>query len=644
MNKPYNYTRIAASFVFVFALLIFVTAFYPTGWNWGFHFLAFYRLEIIIIIPLLMVLFTIPATQEFFINKISFFTQWFSQQHRMIRIVITLTALGGFVLLFWIFRVRSYFLGDGQIILRSLHNLNSADELVLAYKREPLIGFCIVFLSNFFIVLKRSNSIGDAYIWLSILSGICFMIIAWRFVRYYAADRIEQFLLFIFLLSTGVSQQFFGYVENYAPSAAGILLFLLFGVAYLRGNISIVWAFIAYGVMFTLHFGVLIFLPVVAFLLYVAAKRKQTGELGASLFLTGVIVFAMLQLSLYPLELSKDVLSGTGHHIVPFSLPLDKYQSYLLFSTSHLLDIVNFLFLSCPTAIFLLIISSIMMWGKRKTISIETRFLLLAGLCGSIFIIILNCEIGMSRDWDILAPISLGIPIAAIALWNTIEYERKLKYRILIMLCVVSLLHTGLWISVNADETKAVKRFKILPDNYLWGKHAHISAYEELAVYYRDRGDYEEAIQYYQKYITLDSTNQRLWRQLAGAFQVAGQTTKAIEVYETMVHLGMDNYQIITNLGVLLSNEQRFPEALVLFKRAEECAPEDPTVKYNIGVTIIKSEHAYKKAIPYFLCAIQLDSTYSQAYYKAAQCYSILGDSTKADQMITQLLKLNQNR
>ncbi|MGD1045466.1 MAG: hypothetical protein ABR936_09095 [Bacteroidota bacterium] len=463
-------------------------------------------------------------------------------------------------------------------------------------------------------------------------------------MRYYAADRIEQCLLFIFLITTGVSQLFFGYVENYAPSSAGILLFLLLGVAYFRGNISIVWAMIVYGVTFTLHFGALIFLPAFAFLLHFAAKRKQAGELAASLFLTGAIVFAMLQLSLYPLELSKDVLSGTGHHIVPFSLHLDKYQSYLFFSISHLLDVVNFFFLSCPAAIILLILSSIMIWRKRKTISVETRFLLLAGLCGSIFIVILNCDIGMSRDWDVLAPISLGIPIAAISLWNTIEYERKLKYRILMMLCVVSLLCTGIWVGVNADETRATERFKILPDNHLWGKKAHLYAYEDLAIYLRDRGNYEATIQYYQKYIALDSSNQRLWRKLAEAFQLAGQNKKAIEVYETMVHLGMGNYQFITNLGVLLSNEQRFSEALVLFKRAEECAPEDPIVKYNIGVNIIESEHAYKKAIPYFLSAIQFDSTFSQAYNRAAQCYSMLGDSVKADQLIIQLLKLKKIR
>jgi tetratricopeptide (TPR) repeat protein len=533
-------------------------------------------------------------------------------------------------------------LGDGQLILRDLQKLESVDQLGFLYKREPLIGLCIVLLANFFIVLKRSNPMGDAYSWLSILSGIVFVIAALRLVRHYAEERIEQCMLFFLLITTGVSQIFFGYVENYAPSSAGILLFLLLGVAYLRGNISIAWVILIYGVTFVLHFGALIFLPAFVFLLYIAAKRKQTGELAASLFLTSVIVYALLQLSQYPLELLKDVLGGTGRHFVSFSLPLNNIQAYNFFSLYHVLDVMNFLFLSYPAVMILLILSSIMMWRNHRTITIETRFLLLAALCGSIFIIILNCEIGMSRDWDILAPISLGIPVAAIALWNTIEYERKLKHRILMMLCVISLLYTGIWVGINADEVKAEKRFNILIDSRLWSKHAHLDAYDVLAIYHRDRGDYKEAIQYYQKYVALDSTNKRIWENLANVFQLAGQKKKAIEVYETMIHLGMGNYQILTKLGVFLANEQRFSEALVLFKRADEYAPADPKVKFYIGEVILKNEQAYKKAIPYFLNAIQFDSNYSPAYYRAAQCYFMLGDSIKANQLMIRLQKLTR--
>jgi tetratricopeptide (TPR) repeat protein len=642
-NNTYNLARIAAFFVTAFAFLIFGTAFFPTGWNWGFHFLAFYNIEIIILVPFLMMLFTIPAVQDFFIDRLSLCNFWFNKKPRALQIVLTVAAFSGIFLLFWLFRVRSYFLGDGQIVLRNIQSVASTDQLAFAFKREPLTGLCIVILSNLFIFFKRSNPLLDAYCWLSIISGIIFVIIAWRFVKQYAEERTEQCMLFILLITTGISQLFFGYVENYSPSAAGILLFLFYGALYLKERISISWVIFIYGITLIFHLGILIFLPAIAFLIYFAIKRKQRKEIIVSLLLTALIIFSLLQLSLYPLELLNDVLSGTGRHFVPISSPLNIYQAYRFISLDHAVDVFNFLVLSYPAISILLIISGIIIWRNHKALTIETRFLLLTALCSFMFIAILNCEIGMSRDWDILAPISLGIPAATIALWNMIEYEKKFKHRILMMLCIVSPLHTGLWVGVNADEIKSEERFEFLNDDRLWSKHAHLCAYEELAVYHRDRDDFEDAIQYYQKYITLDSTNKRLYGNLAEAFQLAGNKKKAIEVYETMVNLGMDNYKIITNLGMLLADEQRYIEAMTLFRRAEAEAPEESIVKYCLGQTILISEHSHKKALPYFLDAIHFNPVFSQAYNAAAECYLQLGDSVRAEQLISKLQNLSGN-
>jgi Tfp pilus assembly protein PilF len=638
----HNYFKLIPFFVSAFALLIFGAAWCPAGWNWGFHFLAFYGFEVKIIIPLLMILVTIPRLQDILITLVSSFTHWFYKQYRGVRIIIPLTALCGLAFLFWAFRTRSYLLGDGQLLLRNLPYIDSVNTLAVEFKREPLVGFCIVIITNFFIVLKSANPTLDAYTWLSIVSGIVFVILIWRLVLYYTQDRIEQYLLFLLLMSTGVSQLFFGYVENYAPSAAGILLFILVGIAYLREKISIVWPIGIYGIDLMFNFGVLIFIPALILLLSTAIKRKQVAELAASLFLTSAIIFGLLQLSLFPFEFLKDVLGGTGQHIVPFSSPLHKNQAYTFFSLSHSLDVVNLFCLNYPATTILLLLSSIMMWRQRKSIIMETGFLLLTAFGGFVFILIFNCELGMSRDWDILASLSLGIPIAALALWKTIDYEQKFRYRILIMLGVVSLLQTSLWVGINAEEMKSEKRFAMLEDDQLWSKLAHLDFYEELAIYHRERGEYEKAIQYYQKYVTRDSTNERLWRKLADVLQLAGDQKEAVNVYKTMIRLGMRNYQILSNLGLLLTYEGNYSEAMILYRRAEEDAPTDPIIKYNIGRTIMENEHAYKKAIPYFLHAIQLDSTFSQAYYKVIECYFMVSDSVKANQFIVQLQRLSR--
>ncbi len=44
------------------------------------------------------------------------------------------------------------------MILRSIQSITSADQMAFAYKREPLIGLCILLLTNLFIFLKQVKS------------------------------------------------------------------------------------------------------------------------------------------------------------------------------------------------------------------------------------------------------------------------------------------------------------------------------------------------------------------------------------------------------------------------------------------------------------------------------------------------------
>lgn len=314
-----------------------------------------------------------------------------------------------------------------------------------------------------------------------------------------------------------------------------------------------------------------------------------------------------------------------------------------MFSPRHAIDLLNFFILCYPAVLTLFFLSSVRAWKVRVSIPAETRFLLLAALCGLGFIGIVNCDIGMSRDWDILAPISLGIPIATFALWKSIDCEKQIRYRVLLLLCFFSFIHTGLWIGVNADEIKSEKRFNLLLDERFWGKIARLNSYEELAVYHRDRGDNDKAITYYKKYIGLDSTNPRLWGNLAGTCQTAGRIDEAVQVFESMINRGMGSTQIKINIGVMLAENGRYSGALKYFQEVEKEEPTSPLAKYNVGNTFMQGDRNFKKALPYFMEAIKLDSTFFQAYINAAACYQLTGDSAKANQMIDRSRKFYRN-
>ncbi len=623
------------------AVLDLWAAFMPTGGNWGFHSLAFYGLEVRLIVPLLMLMLIIPAVQEFFIRRVRSVIEWFYSQSRPSRVVLIIAVLVGFVLLFWFFRVKTFFLGDGYLNLRFFLKGVTVGMAYL-FQREPLAGFVASQLYHFFVSFGSSAPAEEAYRWMSILSGIGFVLVAWALIRYLSVNRVERILLLVLLLASGASQLFFGYVENYSLAYTGILLFLFFGFAYAQGKISIVWPIAMFGIILTLHFGTLVFLPVLILLISLAVRRKQAIKLVASLIVMSIVCAVLLLICGYTPELLQSVFEKTGGHLMSWSGSITRAQAYTVFTWNHFVDIVNFLILSYPAAVILFIVVLVLFWKKPKPIGIEVWFLLLTALCGLAFIFALNCELGMSRDWDILVPISVGVPIAAVTLWTTIAEDKDIRQRVLVIVGILLLLHSGVFIGVNADEQRAMARFQVLQDENYWSKNAQLNAYDELAFYHAEHHEYHQAVQYYTRYVTLDSTNKLSWKNLAWMHLAVRDTNRAIEVYQTMIRLGMKDSDMLTNFGMLLARQRQFSEGLAILKRAEELAPTSPQIKCNIGVVIAESEKADKKALPYFLAAIRLDTTFAEAYYNAAICCIALGDSVKANQYMSLYMMLAQ--
>src|SRR5439155_567009 len=52
-------------------------------------------------------------------------------------------------------------------------------------------------------------------------------------------DPLDRLLCVLFLLSSGASQLFFGYVENYTPAYFGVILYCLLAILHLRGKIHL---------------------------------------------------------------------------------------------------------------------------------------------------------------------------------------------------------------------------------------------------------------------------------------------------------------------------------------------------------------------------------------------------------------------
>lgn len=608
------------------------SAFQPSAWNWGFHFLAFYRVEVRIVIPLLMLLTLVPAVQFFLIDLIRSLVKHLDDRPIIVRWILALFGLGGIAFVFVHFRVETFFLGDGYLQLRSLNLAENTESLNLTgFAREPFVGVLIFQFSHLLDFLDITTTPEDAYLWLSLVSGICFAIIAWKGVRLFASDEADRALLFLFLMASGVNQLFCGYVENYAPGYIGILLFLFLSAGYLKERFSIYWPLVAFGILLPLNFGAIVFVPVLIFIGIVGIRRGELANTFAALFISGIIFAGLLLISGYTPSFFNQIIGETRSNVLSVSGPLDKHQAFHIFSLSHLSEVVNLFLLCTPAAVALLTVAIVLTLKNNKAVHLESWFVLLAMVCGIILISVLNSELGMSRDWDIAAPFTVGIPLAAIALWTGVADDRELRQRILLILGLVSLLQTGAWITLNADEWRAVARFEILEDKHLWGLQACLDAYEELAIYHRDRHEYLQSAACYEQYLGLDSTNDRVRLSYAKTEQTAGNLDKSIEAYKILVRNGSAGTDILAPLGVLLARSGRFDEALSYLKQAEKVAPGSPKIKNDIGA-LFANKKDFARALPYFLDAIRLDENFQGGYLNAAACYEQMGDPPKAQQ------------
>jgi len=608
------------------------SAFQPTAWNWGFHSLAFYGIEVRFIVCALMLGVMIPQVQFFLVDLLRSFAEWESSWRPVLRLLLGMAFIAVLIFLFIRFRAATYFLGDGYLRLRSLKVPENMDNLNLTgFVREPLVGFFIFQLSRLFEFFESVSPAEDAYLWLSVLSGACFTFIAWKGIRLFVEEETDRILILFLFLASGVSMLFFGSVENYAPGYAGIFLFLLLGAGYLKERISLYWAVTAYGFLLSMNLGAAAFIPALLYLVYIAVRRGAAAEAFGALLLSGVVFIAALAVSGYSYAFLRQVVRDAAANILPVGGPAGKQQPYTLFALSHAADVADLLVLAVPAGIVLLVAAVAVALKKRHPLETSERFLLLAAACGVVFIVAVNCPLGMSRDWGIPAPLSVGIPAAAVALWVSVVDNRETRHRALLILGVVALLQTGAWITLNADVRRSVARFETLEDKKLWDVQACLDAYEELAVYHRDHREFIQAAACYEKYVALDSTNGRIWLNCAKVEVAAGNIGKAIDAYKALVRLQPTNPDFFSSLGVFLAQAGRFDEALFDFQQAEQLSPGSAKIKNDIGA-IFANQKQYSKALPYFLQAIKLDPNFQGGYLNTAACYAALGNNAKAQE------------
>ena len=79
------------------------------------------------------------------------------------------------------------------------------------------------------------------------------------------------------------------------------------------------------------------------------------------------------------------------------------------------------------------------------------------------------------------------------------------------------------------------------------------------------RGDFEKALEYFQKVVTSNPEIPEAWNNLGVALYGLGRIDEALESYDRSIALDPNNLDALRNRAFLLRNQKRLPEALEVY-------------------------------------------------------------------------------
>jgi Flp pilus assembly protein TadD len=423
------FQRVFLPWTAILILLHLLSIYVAPAYLWGAHFYHFFPVWIGWVLTLAALAILIPGISEFLYVRFEAFGE------KIKKPLVKLGENKTFLLLsllslpfFWVFRVRLYLLGDGYFRIQDLTD----GKLHL---QEWLDGFIHLELCRMMTKLIPSWTAELTYSIMSILCGGVFVFISLKLSSFLGKNGFQKVLIFVFLISLGSIQLFFGYVESYTILQVVLLTYIWFSARYLSGQISIYPVLLTFVISIGLHISSLIFLPSFIYLLWESQDRKGPDKLSSSpkgittlkasftkrksrlrkksprnksllsvpILITLVISLIVILFWIYKVATG---LEKTGKGI--FILPLRATETFpfSMFCLAHVSEFVNQLLLLSPLGISLILFFlflKLRYWHASKGftgLDKLTSFLILASLFAFIYLFIFNFTLG-SADWDL---------------------------------------------------------------------------------------------------------------------------------------------------------------------------------------------------------------------------------------------------
>lgn len=578
-------------------------AFSPSSLNWGFHHLAFSSTPVKLIWITFAFAVLILPTRRVLMTGTEKGINWIARFPSML--VYLLLAIGWGALC-WLGRSQWHLSGDGALVLRNLTDAIMAGRMSRLIATEPLTNYVSWYVYRALRTITEPEPVLVYWV-ISIACGVVFLILLLQFVRNLHVDRSERVLLGGLILFSGGSMLFFGHVEDYTIFYTTVFAYLMLGYLSVTGKRTLIFASAVLGLMIALHFTGLLFLP--SYLVLLSANLEK----GSKHVVTGVAVLlvvtgVLFMLCGYTATTLLGQFKGSGSHLIPLIHITNPKQNYPVLSWQYFLEQFNLQLLIAPFALVTAIIFTVLTLKKVRWSRPASLYLPVAGVSGCGFLLTINPEISLSRDWDLFSAFFLPL-LVLLVVWYDRHLKLERKKEFLFVITVLTLLHSIPSAALAASEQKSFARHLLLIDNRLWGKHASYTYFEELAIYFRSQMKYDQALEAYQQYQNIDPANPRIYASIAHLYELMKDKANEKRYLEAAIQKGCVDPMAYFSLGLLVAENGDFERAILLNQKAVTLNPSMADAYHNLGLCFLQGRGDCERASQYFEKALSLNSS-----------------------------------
>lgn len=614
---------------------------FPMSTTWGFHFLGFLS-------PWYFIAFLAFCSAALVYYRSDFLGHHLEQcaafmeknPVRFIAAVIVLFACSSYVL-----RQDIFLLGDNFVYINNYENtLNGTHPLRPTH--EPLSIYYFLAVIKLMGTVKFPEML-DAMLAGEILLGAGLIINTFIIVRTSRMDRIEQLIVFSFLLTMPFMQVFFGYPESYSFALFSLSCFLTISILFLRDKLSFLFVPLIYlGLLFAHYLNAILF-PA---LLYLAAleyrkrgiKQLIIGAVCSTLVLLSILIAVEFDFNrLYPRMAHAHYLSLTNVQ--------DGFQAYTLFSTDHFIDLINYLILLAPSSACLFTFIFLKRKAFRSVASDEERFLMIGASAVVLVVFSMKFDLGLARDWDVAAPLSYLVGLFVIL--SAIRIVRPVGMAALALIVLAAALNSLVWFTFNSTKTPGINRATAIMDPRFIGPEGVYAATFHLSMAYHTIGDTGSMATLWRGYLRDHPGDMRAYPHLIRSYMAVGNTgpEQIIATYDEWlarepgsVKARSEYADFCINVGNVYFDRERIDGAKYFYEKALKLNPKSPQA-YNNLASVYHRLGEYATAISLYQIAISTDSTYVDSYLNLGRTYFDNGEIERSIEVLKPAARLGDS-